>query len=577
MFAQGQIITTIAGTGTAGFSGDGGPATAAMFSSLGGMVRDKHGNLFVSDDGVIGRVRKITRSGIITTVAGGGTAYLGDGGPADSVNIRVPEQLAVDSSDNLYIGDLWLNRVRKVNTAGVISTFAGYGTATYCGDTGPATLACIYDPAGLTVNAAGDVLISDNTESIIYRVDTGGMIHQFAGQGMGSGYLGDGHLATSPLVAVHGPAGIVVDDSGNTYICDQNNNVVRKVNAAGIISTYAGNHTMGYTGDGGAATAAELNKPYNIAADHYGNIFIQDPRAYVIRKIDAAGIITRIAGNGTIGYSGDGGPALSAMLIAPAGMAVDAACNIYFCDYTRVRKISGIDAGATAICVGYQLAYTHLAPVSGLWQSSSPTVASIDTTGLVTGLSAGTTTIYYVVGSDTAFAPLTILPMPHASPVTGPADTLCLTDHMLLSDTSAGGEWRSSATGIATINSSGTVNGVAEGSCTLLYIVTNSCGIDTAAYTIYVVHCPGVSVPEADIEGKVIIWPNPATRVLNIQWDGTETVCLNETIIITNLLGQKVFDGPPLHVKNVQIDVSDLPAGVYFVKVNGVVNKVLIE
>ena len=217
--------------------------------------------------------------------------------------------MAVDASGNLYIADTGNNRIRKVSATGIITTVAGNGSAGYSGDGGPATSAQLDGPEGVAVDGSGNLYIADTCNNRIRKVSATGIITTVAGNGS-AGYSGDGGPATSAQLSL--PAGVAVDGSGNLYIADSGNNRIRKVSATGIITTVAGNGSPGYSGDGGPATSAQLNQPAGVAVDASGNLYIADSSNNRIRKVSATGIITTVAGNGFDGYSGDGGPATSA-------------------------------------------------------------------------------------------------------------------------------------------------------------------------------------------------------------------------------------------------------------------------
>ncbi len=340
-FAQSGIISTVAGNGTAGFSGDGGFATAAQIHGPYGVAVDSAGNLYIADQSN-NRIRAVTAAGVISTVAGIGTAgFSGDGGQAAAAQLNFPSSVAVDSAGNLFIADLNNSRVRKVTAAGVISTLAGTGTQGFSGDGGPATAAQLNFPIGVAVDSLGNVYIADQANNRIRKVTAFGVITTAAGKGT-AGFSGDGGLAAS--AQLNSPSGVAVDSSGNLYIADRGNNRVRKVTAFGVISTVAGNGTAGYSGDGGKATAAQLNGPTGLAVDSAGNLYIADYTNNRIRQVTAAGIITTVAGNGTTGQCGDGAQAAGAQLNSPSGAAVDSAGNLYIADYLndRVRSITSV-------------------------------------------------------------------------------------------------------------------------------------------------------------------------------------------------------------------------------------------
>jgi len=347
--ANAQIITNVAGTGTAGHTGDGGQATAANIEFPAGVWPDHSGNFFIAEQGVQ-YIQKISSAGVITTVAGNGTgAFSGDGGQATAASIYNPTFAITDVAGNIYIADFQNSCVRKVNTAGVISTFAGVGGVSgYSGDGGPATAAYLGVNSVLAFDAAGDLYIADVGNNRVRKVNTSGIISTVAGSGT-SGYSGDGGAATA--AELFSPDGMAFDTSGNLYFSDSYNNVVRKVSTTGTITTVVGNGlgaglgTGGYTGDGGAATACELFTPAGLATDSAGNLFISDRGNNVIRKVNSAGIITTIAGNHTAGSSGDGGPATACEFQNQVGIALGGG-SLYIADYgnSRIRKITALEA-----------------------------------------------------------------------------------------------------------------------------------------------------------------------------------------------------------------------------------------
>jgi len=425
-------ITTIAGTGTAGFSGDGGPALLAELDSPYGLALDTAGNLYFSDI-LNERVRRIDTGGFITTVAGNGTAgYNGDGIAATSASLNLPRGVVLDSAGNLYIADTANFRVRRVDTLGIISTFAGNGTAGYCCDGGPAIDANVGRPRGVMIRG-NQLLIANGGQGRVRDVGfTSGIINSLAGSFIGydgdgnpplasefngptgmfllssgsfllvdeinarvrtvsssvvttfaGGFIGDGRRATQ--AAFVGPENLSFDLSGNYYVADAGGNRIRKVNPAGQITTVAGTGVSGYNGDNIPATQAELYTPYGVAADPFGNLFISDTSNVLIRKVDtsgnistfasdssfsdllsiasdsvgniyvaddgncvvhkitAAGAVSLVAGVlGNCGFNGDGIPATTALLNGPYGVALDLQGNLYLTDYgnNRVRVVN---------------------------------------------------------------------------------------------------------------------------------------------------------------------------------------------------------------------------------------------
>jgi sugar lactone lactonase YvrE len=326
------IITTLAGNGTGGFSGDNGPATSAQLWNCYGLAVSAVGSVYLADSSN-NRLRKVS-GGVITTVAGSGT--VGDNAPATSAELYNPWGVAVDSAGSLYIGDSGNRRVRKVSN-GVIATVAGDGTAgqagAFSGDNGPATSAQVgVVIPGVAVDSAGNLYIADSVNQRIRKVSNG-VITTVAG---GGSSLADDIPATSALLS---PGGIAVDAAGNLYIADGGSSRIRKV-SNGVITTVAGNGTSGFSGDSGPATSAELNGPEGVAVDTAGNLYIADGN-YRIREV-SNGVIATVAGNGTPGFSGDNGPATSAELYYAWGVAVDSVGSLYIADASnnRIRRVS---------------------------------------------------------------------------------------------------------------------------------------------------------------------------------------------------------------------------------------------
>jgi hypothetical protein len=336
--SAGQNISTVAGM--AWPVGDGGPATSAQVSGPRGLAFDLGGNLYIADTWHH-RVRKVTYAGVITTVAGtGDPGYSGDGGPATAAQLYSPAGIAVDSSGNLYIADLNNHCIRKVNPAGVISTVAGTGVAGYNGE-GTATAQNLYFPAGLALDAADDLYIADMGNNRVRKLAVRtGQLSTVAGDGFYGYYGEDGQPATRASLAW--PADVALDLQGNLYIADTENHRIRKVmRDTGIISTVAGTGTRGFSGDGGPATAAQISFPHGVAYDG-GSLFISDWGNDRVRRVDPSGTISTLAGSGSFGFSGDNGPATAAALASPWGIAVDSAGNTYIAnaDGDRVRRVS---------------------------------------------------------------------------------------------------------------------------------------------------------------------------------------------------------------------------------------------
>jgi Secretion system C-terminal sorting domain len=510
-----QNIVTIAGNNSYGYSGDAGPATAAQLSSP-NAAAVYNGAVYIADLD-FNVVRKVDTFGIITTIAGiYSFGYSGDAGPATDAELNAPAGVAFDRKGNLYIADLYNFRIRKVDTFGNITTYAGTGTPGYTGDLGAATAATLNSPVAVTCDTIGNLYIADNSNYVIRKVDTNGIITTYAGNNT-SGFSGDGGPATTAELA--SPVAVYADPAGNLYIADAGNQTVRKVNSTtGMISTIAGvPSTPGYTGDSGPATAAELNGPFGIAIIKQ-NIYISDKNNNVVRKITTDGIISTVVGNSTGGYLGDGGLATAAELNQPRGLAsVDTGRKLFIADYNNfvVRAYSvpllTVDtiSGSGTVCV-YNTITLSDSSTGGNWSASNNN-AIINSSGVVVGLTPGIDTISYTIISsgDTAIAQkvITINPMPDASVITG-VDTICIGGMTTLSDTASGGVWGAS-NGNAGLTGN-IVTGVTAGMDTISYMVTNACGTAMAS-------------------AVITVSPLPDSGVIS----GTTAVCVGSSITLT--------------------------------------------
>jgi hypothetical protein len=352
-------ITTVAGQRTAGFGGDGGLAIHARMDQPSGVATDAKGDLYIIDD-YNERVREVTPKGTILTFAGTGiVGDDGDGGPASMATFEFGDGggVAVDSQGDVFIADPDKGDVREVTPNGIINTFAGGGDSpSGQGDGGLATQASLVEPYAVAVDARGDVFICDSGTNTIREVTPDGIIHTVAGMlsndhpiGGPGGFSGDGGPATQALL--NEPSDVAVDSKGDLFIVDSGNDRIREVTPNGIINTIAGNGTVGYKGNGGRATSAELNLDNEgcVAVDAKGNLFIADSGNNAIREVSTAGIITTVAGNPRAGYSGNGGPAASATLNNPTGVTVSTTGELYIADtYNNVvREVSGVAAAVT--------------------------------------------------------------------------------------------------------------------------------------------------------------------------------------------------------------------------------------
>ena len=342
-------IRTIAGNGRAGYTGDGGPATAAQLNQPIDLAVDRSGNTDIADLGN-SVVRKIDTSGVITTIAGNGTAgFSGDGGAATSAELNQPIGLVLDSAGNLYIADQGtnVNRIRKVDTSGVITTFAGNGSLTPSPDGTAAASAGIGQPQYMAITPAG-LFFTDDVNNKVWKIDSSGIL-------------------TTAASGISVALGLTADSAGNLYVTSFNGDVVDKIDTSGHVTVVAGTGVAGRNGDGGPATSAQLNGPYDVVANG-GNLYFSEWYNSDVRKVDASGTITTIAGTGNLGYSGDGGPATSADLFNPTGLAFTGGNDLLIADLgnNAVRDVTAAgpdllsvtNSAPTAVAPGQTYAYT---------------------------------------------------------------------------------------------------------------------------------------------------------------------------------------------------------------------------
>jgi hypothetical protein len=375
--ALGGTINTVAGNGTLYYAGNGTPATGASFYNPTSAVPDASGNLYVADfNNCI--VRKIAATGTITTLAGtpGLCGYSGDGGAATSAMLNHPQKAVSDAAGNVYIADVYNCVIRKVATGtGNITTYAG-STCGYGGDGGAATSAQLYYPSGLTLDLSGNLYIADYENQRVRKVTSSGTISTVAGNGT-AGYLGDGGLATS--AELYSPLDVAVSASGSIYVADYNNVRVRVISSAGIITTFAGNGAGGFQEDGVPASETSLYYPTGVAVDVAGDVLISDYDNNRTRWVNGQGTIYTVSGDGTYGFSGDGGVATSAEVAQPYGVGVDPAGNIYVADYmnNRIRKVNAI---ANVNSSSYNASF----PQQALGTFSQPQVLTLTAVGPAT-------------------------------------------------------------------------------------------------------------------------------------------------------------------------------------------------
>ncbi len=558
--SNGQIINTFAGIGTCcvGPNGDGGSATNAQLSLPEATATDALGNVFIVDI-ANSQIRKVSPSGIISTFAGTGLAgYGGDGGAANLAQLNYPRGVAVDASGNVFITDAGNNRVRKVNTAGVISTYAGTGVSGYTGNGGLAVNAQLSGLMGITIDILGNMYIVETGR--VRKINTAGVISAFAGVGSWS-YGGDGGPAINAQFNL--PWGIAVDLFGNVYIGEAYNNRIRKIDTSGIISTFAGTGVSGYIGDGGAAINAQLASPCGVAVDALGNVFVADYNNSRVRKINTAGIISTFAGTGVNGFSGDGGLSTNAQLYAPRGVQVDASGNLFIADETngRVRKVTCPAPMITATspspaCSGNMGCLSASGASTYLW--TGPCGFSSNQQSPCFPFYTFCSCNYTVTGTDangcknTATVCLNVNTLPTLTATTSDS-LLCSGQTATLAVSGANtytwntGGYGTSIVVTPTTTTNYIVNGTDANGCTNNALVTQSVSI-----------CTTVS-EFSSLNSRVTIYPNPSTGIFNLE--------LNETtqIIITNVLGQEILN-EKLPVGKQSIDIQSQPAGIYFYK-----------
>ncbi len=574
--AQIGIISTVVGTGLGGYSGDHGPATSATIDHPIVIATDAAGNLYVADN-VNNAIRKISTTGVITTIAGTGTAgYNGDGIAATSAKLNSPYGVAVDAAGNIYIADAFNQRIRKVNTSGIISTIAGTGTAGFNGDGALATATQFWNPTCVRLDATGNIYIADNQNIRIRKISTSNIVSTITGNGS-VGYTGDGGPATAARISY--PAGIWVDNLGNILIADGLNHAVRKINPAGTISTIAGNGTTGFTGAGGPATAAIISQPEDVFEDISGNLYFVDAVNNTLHKINTSGIITTIAGNGVAASIGDGGPSRAAELNGPDGVCISTSGNIYIAEAfgNRIRMIatgylpsfidgasrsismctdapalsidsvlSVLDSGSSRTLTWQIVTAPSHGAVIGTYSTSStggivvPSGLTYTPAGSYAGSDLFKISVSDGVNTDTITINVVINPLPYAGIISG-IDSVCPGSSVPLSETVPGGIWSYSDRFISYVNTSGVATGIAPGVDTVIYTISNECGVVSALFSFTVLsyescHTGVNNIGKSEIGNK--IFPNPSTGIVTIYIVSDKED--QTTVTVNDVLGKKV-------------------------------------
>ncbi len=565
------IISTIAGTGSCCYTGDGGAATAAKFDNIQGVATDTAGNVYICDADSR-RIRKVSPSGIVTTFAGTGSAgYSGDGGLASAAQVNSPADITIDKYGNIFYVELTGNRIRKINPSGIITTVAGTGIYGHGGDGGAATAATFSGVRSVAVDTSGNLYVGEDGGGYIRKVNTSGIISTIAGTI--TGYSGDGGLATAARLTA--PYGLVVDSSGNIFFSDHQNSRIRKINTSGIISTIAGDGSWSYSGDGGPATAAKIYEPWGITIGRHGHIFFADWGNQRIRQIAPDGTISSLVGDGTMGFAGDGGLSTGAKLHRPYALCVNRKGHLYIADNSnlRVRKVypatPAAISGTTNVCVGATTIFAD-ATSGGVWSSVTPLIATVGSgTGIVSGVAGGSANISYTImtvcGSEAATKNIVVDTFPDAGAITG-LDTVCVSETITLSNVVSSGTWSSSNSSLGALSGTGIVTGVAAGNITVSYAVTNSCGTDYAFRPVTVMpyeYCHPTSQIKDMPSSSIRIYPNPGDGLINIDLGREADNCF---LTVTDLSGRKIMT-KALNQRNTTLSLN-LESGVYFISIN---------